>query len=388
MTPLPRSPWLLLALGCSLGPLLTFAVNLAYYRAPRRPPQGSATPVEAEQPTQTAISVLIPARNEEAGIAAACRSVLASTGTTLELLVLDDASSDRTAEEVLAIAARDPRLTLHSAPPLAAGWNGKQHACSVLSSLAHADVLCFLDADVRLQPDALATLLHELASGQSDLISGFPYEETRTWLEQILIPLIHFVLLCYLPMPGLRHFPRIPSLAAGCGQIMLVRREAYRASGGHAAIRATMHDGILLPALLRKAGYATDLFDFTALATCRMYRNAREVWCGLGKNATEGMATPARILPFTIMLLFGQVVPAAWFATSFVTGGPLLWASIALAAGYIPRAVAMVRFRQSLFGAALHPVGVAALLVLQWYALAAKLRGRQTTWKERVYRLG
>ena len=379
MSPLPASPWLLLSLACALGPVLTFGVNLLCFRKPSRRPEPSRT---------ASVSVLIPARNEQDGIVAAVESVLASRGIEFELLVLDDASEDQTAALVEAVALRDPRLTLHAGPALPTGWNGKQHACSVLAQLARYPVLCFLDADVRLAPDALATLLAELDHGRSDLLSGFPFEETGTWLERLLIPLIHFVLLCYLPMPALRLLPRAPSLAAGCGQLMLVRRAAYQSSGGHAAIRETMHDGILLPRLLREHGFATDLFDLTGLARCRMYRNAAEVWRGLGKNATEGMAAPARIVPFTVMLFFGQVMPAVWLAVAALHHGPLVWPGIAVVAGYVPRVVALLRFRQSALGAVLHPFGVALLLVLQWYSLIRKLLRRQATWKQRAYDVG
>ena len=132
----------------------------------------------------------------------------------------------------------------------------------------------------------------------------------------------------------------------------MVRRDAYRASGGHAAIRETMHDGLLLPQLFRRHGFATDLADLTALARCRMYRNAVQVWRGLEKNATEGMAAPARIVPFSALLLLGQVLPLPLFllAPSALTGA-------ALVASYVPRLIAAARFRQNLLGALLHPAG-------------------------------
>ncbi len=379
MTALPASPWLLLILSCAFGPLLAFCVNLIWYRAPRRQPFNAHL---------DAVSVLVPARNEERGIVAAVESILSSTGVELELLVLDDASVDRTAELVQATVLGDERVQLHSAPALPAGWNGKQHACATLARLARHDVLCFLDADVRLEPGALAALLRELSLGNADLLSGFPCEETGSWLEKLLIPQIHFVLLCFCPLPFLRAYPRLPGLAAGCGQLMVVRRQAYEASGGHAAIRETMHDGLLLPKLLRAKGFATDLFDLTDLARCRMYRNAGEVWRGLSKNATEGMATPARILPFSGMLLLGQVLPAVWLVQTLITHGAIFWPALATGSGYLIRALAAWRFRQSLLGALLHPVGVATLLMLQWWALGRKLLGFQTVWKQRVYDLG
>ncbi len=376
-----NAPWYSLliagAVACSLVPLLFFAVNLFFYRAPRAS-AGRLPPV----------SVLIPARNEEASISAAVRSVLASRGIELELLVLDDASHDRTGELVAGIAAEDPRVALHAAPPLPAGWNGKQHACAALARLARHGLLCFLDADVRLAPDALARLVSELEGRRLDLLSGFPREETGTWLEKLLLPLIHFVLLCYLPLPFAIARPRSPAFAAGCGQVFLVRAGAYAGSGGHAAIRETMHDGLLLPQSLRRAGFTTGLCDLTTLGRCRMYRNAGEVWRGLGKNATEGMAAPARIVPFTLLLFFGQVLPIFLLGYALWTGKPLLWPTLAVAAGYAVRLLSVWRFRQSRLGALLHPVGVFILLVHQWWALAGKLRGRRAVWKERAYDVG
>ena len=379
LTRLPRSPWLWLALGCSLGSLATFSVNLFFYRKPQARPHPGPVP---------RVSVLIPARNEEASIVAAVQSVLASTGVDLELLVLDDASTDQTAALVQALHKRDARVTLHAAPPLPPGWNGKQHACAMLAGLAQHEALCFLDADVRLAPGLLSALLSELDHGKLDLASGFPREETDTWLEKLLLPLIHFVLLCYLPLPLSRSQPSKPSLAASCGQLMLVRKHAYQASGGHAAIRATMHDGLLLPHLLREHGFATGIFDLTHLARCRMYRNAGEVWRGLGKNATEGMAAPARIVPFSVMLFFGQVLPAGWLVVALARRGPLLWPGVAAGAGYLVRALAVWRFQQNLFGALLHPVAISLLLTLQWWSLARKWMGRQIVRKQRPYDVG
>lgn len=375
----------ILALGLALLPCALFLANLHYFTEPPQPPPANPLPK---------ISVLIPARNEEISIGAAVESVLRSTGVDLELIVLDDASTDRTSQIVTVRAATDSRLRLAIAPRLPAGWNGKQHACYVLSGLAQHDLLCFLDADVRLTPAALARMISLLHQTDSALVSGFPQQETRTFLEWLLLPLIHFILLGFLPLAIARRQPYSPGLAAGCGQFLLARRDAYHASGGHAAIRTTMHDGLLLPQRFRAAGLRTALADLSQLATCRMYRSAAHVWQGLSKNATEGMAAPARIVPFTVMLALGQVLPLPLFALwlfhpdSFPLpfSGALL--AVAVIAGYLPRVIATSRYRQSWRGALLHPLGVALLLVLQWTAFTRKLLGAQTTWKQRAYDLG
>jgi cellulose synthase/poly-beta-1,6-N-acetylglucosamine synthase-like glycosyltransferase len=366
------------ALFFAVIPAVLFCFNLRLYRSPPLAPPG----------TRPSVSVLIPARNEEASIAAAVASILASEDAEIEVVVMDDASTDGTAEIVRGMAADDPRLRLATAPPLPPGWNGKQHACWSLANAARYDLLCFVDADVRVAPTAIARMAHFRATSSSALVSGFPREITATWIEQLLIPLIHFVLMGFLPISRMRAGTDT-ALAAGCGQFLMVERSAYFASGGHAAIRATMHDGLLLPRLLRRYGYRTDLADITALATCRMYHNAAEVWQGLAKNATEGIAAPARIVPITLLLLAGQVLPFALAILLMVQHRVMSFAGacagMAVVAAWLPRLLAVRRFRQPLIGAVLHPAGVLLLLAVQWYALLRKLRGGAVSWRSRTY---
>lgn len=382
------STLIVLAFCCATVPAVLWVWNMLLYREP----QCGSCAETGNCALPDLISVLIPARNEEHVIGASIASLLASRGVQIEILVLDDASTDRTAEIVRGLAAQDGRVRLQASPPLPGGWNGKQHACYTLAAAATSNILCFLDADVRLAPEALACMSSFLRRSGSDLVSGFPRQETQSPLECLLLPLIHFVLLLYLPLAGMRALPA-PGFAAGCGQFLMVRRDAYRKSGGHSHIRTTMHDGLLLPQLFRRHGLRTDIADLTHLATCHMYHNASEVWRGLAKNATEGMAAPARILPFTFLLFCGQILPFLLAFSLAVT--PSLYSDaassfilIALAASFIPRLLSVWKYRQSLFSALLHPLGVTVLLAIQWYALLRKLAGQRVTWKERVYRLG
>ena len=379
---------IVLAFCCATVPAVLWVWNMLLYREPQ-----SGTCVETGNCVLPgSVSVLIPARNEERVIGASIASLLASRGVQIEVVVLDDASTDRTAEIVRGFAEKDARVRLRSSPPLPRGWNGKQHACHALAAAARSEILCFLDADVRLAPEALASMCSFLMRSGSDLVSGFPRQETETPLECLLLPLIHFVLLSYLPLAGMRALPA-PGFAVGCGQFLMVRRDAYRKTGGHAQIRTTMHDGLLLPQLFRRHGLRTDIADLTHLATCRMYHNAAEVWHGLAKNATEGMASPARILPFTFMLFGGQVLPvllalSLWIAPGLYSGLGQWLILAALVASFVPRLLSVWKYRQPLLSAYLHPLGVAVLLTIQWYALLRKFARQQVTWKERAYRVG
>lgn len=369
-------PTLLLAWAClalALVPALTFALNMVRYRR-TAPPATRPAPV----------SILIPARDEERSIAASVQAARASVGVDVEVVVLDDGSTDRTAQIVQDIAAMDPRVGLEQAPPLPPGWNGKQHACQVLAGLARHDLLLFVDADVRLAPDAALRMVSFADSARADLVSGVPRQETGPGLERLLIPLIHFFLLAFLPMGAMRRSTQ-PSYGAGCGQLFLARREAYDRAGGHRSLRSSRHDGLKLPRAFRQAGLRTDLFDATDLAVCRMYRSTGEVRGGLAKNATEGLAAPRLLLPTTGLLLMGQVLPFVLVALPGVPPGARLVAGAAALVAWLPRFAAAARYRQSWTGASLHPLGVALLLVVQWQAAARSLAGRPASWKGRSY---
>ncbi len=367
--------WVALALAAL--PLFLFLCNLFIYRRPKFALRADRFPV----------SVLIPARNEELSIAAALNSVLASRHLDLELIVLDDHSQDHTGDIVREIASRDGRLRLAIAPPLPVGWCGKQFACFTLASLATKPILCFLDADVRVTPDGLAQMICFLKASNSSLVSGIPKQETMSWAEQLLLPLIHFILLGYLPMWAMRQ-SRHPAFAAGCGQLFLTEYEAYMQTGGHSKIQGSRHDGVTLPKAYRQAGYKTDLCDASAVATCRMYRNAAEVFQGLLKNATEGIASAGRIIVFSILLFGGEVLPLLLLCYELQARGSfraLSLAAVASSFAYGLRLLLAIRFAQPLLAVLFHPLSILSFLALQWYALFRQFAGLPSTWKDRTY---
>jgi len=381
----------LIALTLAAIPAAMFLWNLPQLRPPTISATKGQPDIAALSPT--ALSVLIPARNEAANIRGALTSVLANQGVDFEVVVLDDHSTDGTAEIVRAFAATEARVRLELAPPLPPGWCGKQHACHILSQHARHPLLVFVDADVRLAPEALtafATLLgrYQTLSHMRQsfaLASGVPRQLTGTLLEKMLIPLIHFVLLGFLPIWRMRR-TTAPAYGAGCGQLFIARAEAYRAAGGHAAIRDSLHDGLKLPRAFRRAGFRTDLFDATNLATCRMYASGAEVLAGLTKNAHEGLAAPAQIGPWTLLLFGGQVLPWLLLALSpWLNADAFQWALFAALLSMLPRLLAAWRFQQSWLGAALHPVGVLLFLALQWRAFARSFRKLPQSWKGRSY---
>lgn len=350
----------------------------------------AASPSSPQADNVPAVSVLIPARDEEHTISGALEAVLASRGVELEAIVLDDHSTDRTAAIVLGLAQRDPRVRLIRGEPLPEGWIGKQHACHQLSRHARHELMLFVDADVRLEPDALARMAREMQRSNAAMLSGVPRQQVGTWLEKLVVPLIHLVLVCYLPLARMRQSTS-PAFGAACGQLIMVRREAYRRAGGHQSIASCMHDGVKLPRVLRQAGYMTDLCDATDLARCRMYHNAGEVWRGFLKNATEGLATPAGLPVWSVLLLGGHVLP--WVLVLAQLSGSLrmlepahvslIWGAWVMSAS--TSFALMHRFEQPWTAGILRPMGVVILLAIQWWAMLLKLAGRSSAWKGRAY---
>ena len=360
----------------ALIPAVLGSINLLLYR-----------PISKQaEPGLPKLSVLTPARNEEARITPVLESVLASTGVDFEVIVADDSSTDRTAQIVTEMARSNPRLKLVSTRALPDGWLGKPNACHFLSTVAANPYAVFLDADVMLEPDALSRIASEFVRRpRLKLLSGFPRQITGSFWEQTLIPLIHTVLLGYLPFLGVK-FTNAAMFATACGQLIAVQMDAYRDVGGHERIRDSVHDGVTLPRHFRAGGHRTDLMDITDLSATRMYETGPEVFSGLMKNAHEGMATPVGLPVWTTLLLGGHVLPpvmaiVAWMAGA--TGDTMQLAIIAAVLPWVMRFLMTAIFRQSWFGAVMHPFGVAVLVGLQWVALFRWRSGKKVSWRGR-----
>jgi hypothetical protein len=355
------------------------SINLVLVRTPRKNPIKPGT----------LVSILIPARNEEANIGEAIATALGSANVDVEVVVMDDGSTDRTADIVREFASRDSRVRLVGAPPLPEGWTGKVHACQKLADAARGTHLLFVDADVRLAPQAAARLAAHLqgphfAGSRFSMVSGVPRQITRSLGEMLTVPMINLLMLGYLPIAGMRARPD-PGFGAACGQLIMVDRAAYDALGGHGAIRGTLHDGLKLARRFRENGLMTDIVAGHELAACRMYDGFEESWNGFLKNAHEGMATPVQLPIWTMLLGGGHVLP--WLLAPFALLGLapfwIVFASLFLSMGL--RGAITLRTRESLWTIPLHPATVCVALAIQWNALLRARRGVSAGWKGRVY---
>jgi len=240
------------------------------------------------------VSVLIPARNEAHRISPTIHSVLAQIGVPdLEILVLDDGSTDGTAELVEDIAQGDPRLRVIRGgdQPLPQGWLGKPWACQRLADAATGTALVFLDADVVLAPDAVAASVTVLRDIDAGMISPWPREATGSIGERIAQPMVNWAWLTLMPIAMAERFS-FASLAAANGQFLVFDAQAYIACGGHASVAGEVIEDTMLMQSVRRQGFQALPVHGSELATCRMYASGREVYEGFAKS-TWSLMPPA-----------------------------------------------------------------------------------------------
>ena len=302
----------------------------------------------------------------------------------MEILVLDDHSTDGTAELIQQRAKGDPRIRLMTGKPLPAGWVGKPWACHQLSQEAKGDYLLFVDADTRFSDITVAHSINVAEKEKADLVSLWPYQESRTWSEHLVIPFVHLFILFYLP-----HWAKgsLRCFGAANGQFVLFRRKSYEKIKGHESVRNHMVEDIAIARNMRQAGLKVLNLDGTnpghrnALVECRMYTRFSEVWEGFTKNLYPSFDKnlPAFMLFQGIQILI-FLAPFILLFTPYRT--PLVWTEVAIILAL--RLSVAHRFRQSYLGAILHPMGQLLIITIALNSWLQSLRGR-LPWKGRHY---
>jgi hypothetical protein len=231
--------------------------------------------------SETPVSAIVPARNEEATIGAAVES-LAAQPEIKEIIVVNDQSTDGTAAVLLRLAARFPQLRLLETRELPAGWVGKNYAVSLGTAQAIGDWLLFTDADGVHLPGSLAHALADARAHVAALVSYSPEQELRTWWEKSLIPFV------YVRLARKFSFDEVNdpdcSAAAANGQYLLIRRDEYERIGGHDAVAGEVLEDVALARLAKRAGAHLYFASGYGIIRVRMYRTFGAMWQGWTKN--------------------------------------------------------------------------------------------------------
>jgi len=365
--------------------LFNLLLNLRTIRKPR-------SDVELPEPAPL-ISILLPARNEEANIGVCLESLRQQDYPNFEILVLDDSSTDGTSDIVARIAAEDSRVRLLKGQPLPSGWAGKTFACHQLAQEARGSWLLFTDADTVHASSMLRRVLGVALATRAALISGFPYQRTASIWQKTAMPILfYFMLLCWMPFWWLqRSRCTMPSVAIG--QFLFFSAEEYRSIGGHEAVKSRIVEDVWLGIEVSRHKYRQLTLDLSSLVSCQMYREFGTMWDGI----TRWFYTVASLSVVTLVVMIAVVLllflaPFLWLVYGLLLGQPALaWeVLVALQVGivFLARFLAGRRFSQPRTSIILHPIGVAFLLLVSFYASYQYLTGAGVKWKGRVYDSG
>jgi chlorobactene glucosyltransferase len=281
-------------------------------------------------PDAPLVAAIIPAKDEEGALGECLASVLAQDYPNLEILVVDDRSTDGTADIARRAAELDPRVRLVSIRELPDGWTGKTHALHVASAEARGDWFWFLDADTRHAPESLSVMMEYARANGAAMASLVPEMRCETFWEQVVQPLAGIVLMRSFPLYAVND-ERKP-IAFANGQYILIRKDAYVAAGGHEAVRDRFVEDIHMARRVKALGLPIRVATSTEISSTRMYTNlpqiirgwsrilydalGRRPWPLVGKIVEPlifSQTGDVAVIVAVAMLLFGATGPFAWW---------------------------------------------------------------------------
>jgi chlorobactene glucosyltransferase len=335
------------------------------------------------------ISVLVPARDEEDNIRACVESLQKQDYPNFEILVLDDNSTDDTADIVMELAAKDKRLRLLRGQTLPEDWAGKPFACYQLAQAAQGSWLLFVDADTIHEPEMLRSVLALALEQKTSLLSGFPRQIGSSLPQKVVIPVMYFILLCWIPLWWL-HNTKKPKPSMAIGQFFLFSRDEYWRIGGHKAVQGRIVEDVWMGIEVSKRGGRHVAVDLSPVVACNMYRDIKGMWHGLGKSIYSVAAmVPIALAALALAAYFFYVAPFYWLWKGFfVAPEPFLWRGIVIIQIVVMlfmRWLVDNRFREPNISIWFHPIGVLFYLLNAIYSGVRWLVGAGVTWKERFY---
>lgn len=331
------------------------------------------------------VSVLVPARNEEANIEACVRAALSQDPPVHEVIVCDDGSTDATPEILARLQAEDERLRVISAPELPDGWVGKPHACHHLGEAATGDLLVFVDADTVLTPDGVGRVEGLLRRVRAKVLTAFPKQRMGSFPEHAMVPLLSLTFTSWLPLDLIwKHVS--PTFLVVNGQVLAFRREAYEAVGGFASVKGEIVDDMAICRRAKEEDQRVVFADGQDLAWCRMYRSTGELWRGFSKNFYEGLGGNPLVLLFALSVYFlAFIFPYLRLGTELsLMGTASLAAVVGVGFNLGARGLLALRLGHSPLSVLVHPFSVLALLAIA----ANSVRWERTDaiqWRGRTY---
>lgn len=337
------------------------------------------------------VSIVVPARNEARSIAEAVGSHLQQDYPDWEVIVVDDQSTDETGAILDELARTHPRLRVIHNDELPPGWLGKPHALQLGAEAATGDLLLFVDADVRYAPGLLRATIGLLERRGWDFLSLLPRVEMVGFWERVLMPFVPGAF--YTGLGLLANLDGIHWMAAGGGPGNLIRRDAYRAIGGHAALASSVVDDVRLAMRTKQHGYRCRIVRAEELVRLRMYHGFREVFDGFTKNVSHLYYGWTGLVLFALTAFFitAQAVPPGVLVAAALV--PVSRADLALAIASVgvalaARLVLQRVLRAPLWAAVTYPLQAAVWATITARSFYWRLVRNEVVWRGRRYDTG
>jgi len=339
-----------------------------------------------DEPFNDSVSVLVPARNEEDGISDCLRALSIQTYDPIEILILDDRSTDRTAEIIKSFADSDPRIKMISGSEPPEGWLGKHWACDQLFQEANGDLLLFMDADTILSERTVAASVHESNIRKADLLTVMPQRIATCITERLMFPFLDWIVFSGMPM-AYAHRSSNQYLSAAFGQFMLFRREAYKRTGGHAEIRSNPLDDFTLGRIIKKLGLTWVLYQGTESVQTLGYKGDIEAFRGISRSVFPAINYRVSVfILFSVILTSLSFLPLATLVASVLLNQQstelLVLSTMSLGMIIISWAIVCRKFKHSVLAILFYPLSVAVIIVLAWHSFITYTFG-VADWKNR-----
>ena len=332
---------------------------------------------------QPLVSVLVPLRNEERNVDGLISSLKSLTYPHLEILLLDDGSTDQTLSLLQDKTLGDSRFKILIGRELPEGWAGKVHACHQLQEKAKGDYFLFIDADVRLTSGVIEKALTLLNKQNVKLLTGFPSFEVPGILSKLLIPMMHFVVLFHLPI-HLANKGKMPAATAANGVFMFFERGAYLEIGGHRTVQTSIVEDVEIARQMKFSGYRVCLANISADVSCRMYERNSEVWEGFVKNIFSGLGrSVTMVILLSVFYSFFYVLPGILMVWGLWTFQPFYVFPYLLIV--LQRMAVDWKAKQRLSLSFFMPLSAAALVIIMNASMWRWIRKKPYSWKGRQY---
>jgi len=268
------------------------------------------------------VSVLIPARNEEANIERCINSLINQHYKNYEILVLNDNSTDNTGKILEKIAAENPKVKVFNGNPLPGDWYGKPFAIQQLSQHAKGDILIFTDADTIHTPASISWAVTNMKFLKTDMISGYIGQVLLSFGEIITVPLMFFLTGFIIPL-FINRFTKSSLFSVAIGQFIAIKNDVFKAIGRCESFKKKTSEDIYMSRILKKKGYTTRFLNITEHVSCRMYEGYRNAIEGIGKNIFDFLGKKTIIIfLMAIAVVFFLFFPLPLLFICIITNSP------------------------------------------------------------------